>query len=140
VRFGTLVHAVLRDLSLAAGAAGAAGAADGLAAAHGRLLGATAEEVAAAAEAARRAAAHPLLRRAAAADELFRELPLARRLAGGSLVEGVADLLFREGEAWTLVDFKTDAPERLAALYAPQVRWYLWLLAPRPASGVVLAL
>src|SRR5439155_869015 len=59
-RFGTLVHAVLAAVELDADRAGVADAA----ALHGRLLGATAEEVEAAVDTAVRALAHPLLRRA----------------------------------------------------------------------------
>src|SRR5207244_11518386 len=59
-RFGTLVHAVLAAVELDADRAGVADAA----ALHGRLLGATAEEVAAAVDTAVGALAHPWLRRA----------------------------------------------------------------------------
>jgi len=107
-RFGTLVHAVLVAVELDAGRAGVAAAA----ALHGRLLGATAEEVEAAVDTAVRALAHPLLRRAAnaaRAGRCRRECPVGVQVEGGVLVEGVIDAAFLEdGEGWTVVDFKTD--------------------------------
>ncbi|HXL52286.1 MAG TPA: PD-(D/E)XK nuclease family protein, partial [Gemmatimonadales bacterium] len=107
-RFGTLVHAVLAAVELDAGRAGVADTA----ALHGRLLGATAEEVAAAVDTAVRALAHPLLRRAAdaaRAGRCRRECPVGVQVEGGVLVEGVIDAAFLEdGEGWTVVDFKTD--------------------------------
>jgi ATP-dependent exoDNAse (exonuclease V) beta subunit len=107
-RFGTLVHAVLAAVELDADRTGVADAA----ALHGRLLGATAEEVEAAADTAVRALAHPLLRRAANAargGRCRRECPVGVEIGGGLLVEGVIDAAFLEdGLGWTVVDFKTD--------------------------------
>jgi ATP-dependent exoDNAse (exonuclease V) beta subunit len=107
-RFGTLVHAVLAAVDLEAGRSDVANAA----ALHGRLLGASADEVEAAVEAVVGALAHPLLRRAAAAaraGHCRRESPVAVRLEDGRLVEGVIDAAFlEEGVGWTVVDFKTD--------------------------------
>ena len=80
---------------------------------HGRILGATDEEVEAAIETVARAIVHPLLRRAAqaaAAKRYRRECPVAIRLDDGTLVEGVVDAaFFQDGEGWTVLDFKTDA-------------------------------
>ncbi|BAS26687.1 hypothetical protein LIP_0830 [Limnochorda pilosa] len=89
-----------------------------------------------------------------AADQVEVEVPLALALTAGELarlepqaglrvtegigeatpvvVQGQADLLFREDEAWVLVDYKTDRAPRageeglaaLAARYGPQVRAY----------------
>src|SRR5262249_1720143 len=59
VRFGTLVHGMLAAVDLAADRAAVAAAA----ALHGRLLGATPEEVDAATDAVVHALSHPLLRR-----------------------------------------------------------------------------
>jgi ATP-dependent helicase/nuclease subunit A len=140
-RFGTLVHAVLAAVDLAADAAGVEAAAR----AQGRLVGATPEEVAAATEAVRAALAHPLLRRAAesqAAGGLRRETPVLLRLPDGVLAEGVVDLAFREGQHWTVVDFKTDrelGDQRSA--YAAQVRLYARAVAAatgEPAHPVLL--
>ncbi len=71
------------------------------------------DERAAATEATLAALAHPLLRRAARAARAGacrRETPVALRLDGGTLIEGVVDVAFRDGaeNAWTVVDFKTD--------------------------------
>ena len=107
-RFGTLLHAVLATVNLDAKRAGVEDAA-GL---QGRLLGATADEIAAAVEAAGRALAHPLMRRAAEAardGRCRRETPVLLRLDDGVIVEGVVDAAFLEdGAGWTVVDFKTD--------------------------------
>lgn len=109
-RFGTLVHAVLAELPFDADDA----LVSALTEAQGRLLGAAPEEIDAATEAARKALAHPLLRRAAQATHCRREVPLCHRADDGTLVEGVADLVFEEadpfgeGSRWTVVDFKTD--------------------------------
>jgi ATP-dependent helicase/nuclease subunit A len=128
-RFGTLVHAVLAAVELDADRAGVADAA----ALHGRLLGATAEEVAAAVDTAVGALAHPWLRRAAGAaraGRCRRECPVGVQVEGGVLVEGVIDAAFLEdGEGWTVVDFKTDVEiagrleeyQRQVGLYAEAV-------------------
>jgi ATP-dependent exoDNAse (exonuclease V) beta subunit len=51
-----------------------------------------------------RALQSDLLKRVAQADKVYRELPFV--VEG---MEGKIDLLFREGQRWTLVDYKTDA-------------------------------
>jgi len=147
-RFGTLVHAVLATVDLAADEPAVRAAAR----AQGRLVGASEDEVDAAAVAVRAALDHPLLRRAAASAAeggMRREAPVVLRLDDGSLAEGVVDLAFREegggdpgGAAWTVVDFKTDGElsERRAA-YAAQVRLYVDAVATataEPARGVLL--
>jgi ATP-dependent exoDNAse (exonuclease V) beta subunit len=106
-RFGTLVHAVLADMPL-----------DGdeplvtrLVDMHGRVLGASAEEIEAAADTCRRVFGHPLLReaaRAAEAGQCYRETPVTWRLADTTIVEGNVDLAFLAGEQVVVVDFKTD--------------------------------
>lgn len=63
-----------------------------------------------------------LWQRALQAAEVYRELPFAWSTPSG-LMEGKIDLLFREGERWTLVDYKTDArvePEK----YRDQMKAY----------------
>src|SRR5207244_5693308 len=95
-RFGALVHAVLAAVELDAGRAAVADAA----ALHGRLLGATAEEVEAAVDTAVRALAHPLLRRAAAAaraGRCRRECPVGVQVEGGVLVGGLVGAADRKG-------------------------------------------
>jgi len=142
-RFGTLVHAVLEVVDLAADAAEVEQAAR----TQGRLLGAPDTEVLAAALAVSAALCHPLLRRAAEAaegGELRRETPVLLRRQDGSLVEGVVDLAFREANAaaWTVVDFKTDRElgEQRAA-YAAQLDLYARAIAEAtgiPAQPVLL--
>jgi ATP-dependent helicase/nuclease subunit A len=106
-RFGTLVHGVLASVPLDGGAAKISATA----ALQARILGAKEEEVRAAIAAVSAALQHPLMRRAKAAagrGECSRELPLTLRMEEGTLIEGVADLVFREGDRWMVVDFKTD--------------------------------
>jgi ATP-dependent exoDNAse (exonuclease V) beta subunit len=140
-RFGTLVHAVLASVDLAAADAGLESAAK----LRARLLGASEEEVAAAVEAVRAALSHPLLRRAAASGAVRRETPMLLRTADGTLAEGVVDLAFREaGDAprWTVVDFKTDVEIGARRdVYAAQVRLYAEAVTRatgEPASGTLL--
>ncbi len=103
-RFGTLVHAVLATVPLAAEDTAIRAAAE----LEGRVLAAPADEVAAAVDVVREILAHPLLRRAAAADECRRETPVLLRLDDGTLVEGIVDAAFRDADGWTVVDWKTD--------------------------------
>ncbi len=121
-RFGALVHAVLAEVDLRASAPEVARTAE----LQGRIVGASAEEIAAAAAAVVAALAHPVIARAAASPALRREVPVALPQEDGRLAEGVVDLAFRDLDAgWTVVDFKTDAelgPRR--ATYAAQVRLY----------------
>jgi ATP-dependent helicase/nuclease subunit A len=136
-RFGTLVHAVLAEVDLHADEAHIAQ----VAAAEGRLVGASAEEVAASAVAVSAALRHSLLQRAAesaARGECRRETPILLPMEDGSMVEGVIDLAFREwsprGATWTVVDFKTDAElEGRRLQYEAQVQ--LYVKAVRAATG-----
>lgn len=79
----------------------------------------------------------PLWARVKAADEAHAEVPFAlvvpRREAGmdedgETLLHGVVDLVFREGDRWHIVDYKSDSTAgRLDALvryYSPQVELY----------------
>jgi ATP-dependent exoDNAse (exonuclease V) beta subunit len=138
-RFGSLVHAVLAEVPLAAGAAEIAR----LAAAQGRLSGAPPEEVAAAARAVEAALRHPLLKAAARSAECRREEALVHRLADGTLLEGVVDLAFRDGAGWTVVDFKTDDRPADQPAYAAQLRLYSAAIEAatggRVTSAVLLA-
>ncbi|HEX8894213.1 MAG TPA: PD-(D/E)XK nuclease family protein, partial [Terriglobales bacterium] len=111
-RFGALVHAILASTSLDGTQSEIASVAEF----EGRILGAPSEEVTGAAAAVIAALEHPLLGRARAAasvGECYRELPLTLRMSNGLLVEGIADLVFRESDEWIVVDFKTD--QELAA-------------------------
>jgi ATP-dependent helicase/nuclease subunit A len=125
-RFGTLVHAVLRDTPLDADA----GAIRRFAELNARVLGAPAEEAEAARAAVETALAHPVLARARAAARCYREYPVTLRLGENRLVEGVIDLAFVENGGWVVVDFKTDADggERRAR-YERQLQWYAYALA-----------
>ncbi len=123
-RFGTLVHAILRDVPL-----------DGtnieqLSKVHGRVLGATDREIEHAAAAVAAALKHPLLERARKSKMCRRELPILLKLEGSRVLEGVIDLAFEENGIWHVVDFKTDAeigPNRKN--YEKQIRWYCLALA-----------
>jgi len=141
-RFGTLVHAVLADVPLEPE--------DGdmiarLAEAHGRVLGAEAEEVAAAGDAVRRVLQHPLLLGAARAAEqglCYRETPVTWRLETGAIVEGYVDLAYVAGGEVVVVDFKTDR-ELAGAIerYRRQVQIYtvaVGMALGRPARGVLM--
>jgi len=123
-RFGTLVHTILRDVPLEG---------EGIteiSAVHGRVLGATDQEVQDAIEAASAALKHPLLERARKSKLCRRELPILLKLEGNRFLEGVIDLAFEENGTWSVVDFKTDAeigPNRKR--YENQLRWYCLALA-----------
>jgi ATP-dependent helicase/nuclease subunit A len=136
-RFGTLVHAILARVSLAADPPQIAA----MAAFLGRALGAPAAEVTAAGEAVRAALATEVIRRTAAAAEIRREATLAVTLDDGTLVEGVADLAFLEVDAdrppqWTVIDFKTDRDihGRLAE-YKMQLAIYLRAITRATGHG-----
>ena len=139
-RFGSLVHALLAAAPLDR----PAGVRE-MAALHGRILGATEAEMEAATAAATAALGHPLLGRARAAmarGECRRETPVTGRDDGGTLIEGVVDLAFRESGAWTVVDFKTDQ-ELDAGLdrYRQQVTLYAELISRatgEPATPLLL--
>jgi ATP-dependent exoDNAse (exonuclease V) beta subunit len=144
-RFGTLVHAVLAEIDLAAGRASVAVAAE----AQGRLLAAAPDEIDAAVDSVLAALDHPTLARAAAcaaAGECVRESPVLLTLPDGTVAEGAVDLAFRErvGDVgvWTVVDFKTDIDPALARLrYEAQLRLYMDAITAATgerARGVVL--
>jgi len=124
-RFGTLVHAVLSTVDLAAGRDAVFAHAE----IHARLLSATEEERGAAVEVVTSALEHPLLRRAASASIHHlcrRETAIVIRLEDHTLIECVADLVFNEADEWIVVDFKTEGElgiheqryRRQVALYA----------------------
>src|SRR4029079_5824131 len=75
---------------------------------HGRILNASAEERRAAAAVAGGVLRHDLIARARAAATVRRETPVTWLQNDGTLIEGVLDLAFDEGEATIVVDFKTD--------------------------------
>ena len=62
------------------------------------------------------------VRAAAASPEVHREVPVGA-LVEGAVVTGAVDLLYRDGAAWTVVDYKTDREAGEAELrerYTPQ--------------------
>jgi ATP-dependent exoDNAse (exonuclease V) beta subunit len=127
VRLGRLVHTVLERADLAA-----ATNAEALVALLAGELGCSAAERALALNLIRRACTLPPVRRAVASGTYHREVPFLIR-AGHRVIEGAADLVFREGGELVIVDFKTDAiaTESLAAAvaaYAPQVVLYAFAL------------
>jgi hypothetical protein len=82
---------------------------------NGKVVGAANDEIEAGIAVVSSALEHPILRGAAASAKkggLRRETPILLTLEGGSLVEGVVDLAFREDgpdfAGWTVIDFKTD--------------------------------
>ncbi len=138
-RFGTLVHAVLRDVPLDAGPA----TIRQWARLNGRILGAPAEEIDVACARVEAALRHPLLDRARAAERKHREYPIMLRVDGGRLMEGIIDLAFVEDGAWVVVDFKTDADiSGQRTQYQRQLQWYasaLRRLTGLPARAYLLA-
>ncbi len=123
-RFGKLVHAVLQS--------------GGSAAAHGRRLNATPEEVRAAAEIARIVLGHPLVA-PAPGREIFREMPVIVKLDDGTMVEGRIDLAWTDAASWTVIDYKTDSADR--GRYRRQLQLYALALqraTGKPARGVLM--
>ncbi len=120
-RFGTLVHTILRDAALDADQATLAA----LTTVHGRLLGATPEEIEHAKKAVAAALNHPLLASVRQATRVHREYPIMLKLDESRVLEGVIDLAFESGDAWNIIDFKTDADlASNRAHYKRQLHWY----------------
>jgi ATP-dependent exoDNAse (exonuclease V) beta subunit len=128
-RFGSLVHALLADVPLGDESTAVL---ERLSEAHGRILGATNEEVQTAREVVQAVLAHPVLQaagRAARRGQCYRETPVTYRLDSGTLVEGYVDLAFQDGGSFVVVDFKTDREldgsleryQRQVSLYATAV-------------------
>ena len=74
-----------------------------------------------------------LIQRASMSDVIHRELPLAAIQTQEEttvITEGVADLVFREGEHWILVDYKSDddIPPDRRATYNAQLNQYVSML------------
>jgi len=143
-RFGALVHALLASIDLNADAK----ALEAAAFVHGRIVGASDEEVSAAVATISRVLGHPILRRAAGAGSsgLRRETPILLTLDDRSIVEGVIDLAFRDETAdftgWTVVDFKTDRElEESSDRYVAQVSVYAQAVGAAtstPTRGILL--
>jgi ATP-dependent helicase/nuclease subunit A len=136
-RFGTLVHAVLATVALDARDEQIGRTAR----THGRIITASAEEVAAATVVVSAVLRHALMARARASTVVKRETPVSWVHQDGTLIEGVLDLAFDEGDATVVVDFKTDY--ELAAgetRYRAQLQQYVHAVTRatgRAASGVL---
>jgi ATP-dependent helicase/nuclease subunit A len=125
-RFGTLVHAVLRDAPLDAGGA----MLKTIAEMHARVLGAAPEEVGYAIQAVLRALSHPLLTQARGSERCHRELPILLKLGRRKTLEGMIDVAFEKNKRWYIVDFKTDADiSANRSRYERQLQWYSLALA-----------
>ena len=151
-RFGTLVHALLADLPLVRSDDLIV---DRLAAAHGRVLGAEADEIDAAIHVVRRVLDHPLLVDARwlleasgesngdmATRRSYRETPVTLRLDSGVVIEGNVDLAFDADGHVVIIDFKTDRElEGAVETYRGQVQIYAHAIAlatGRPTRGVLM--
>jgi ATP-dependent exoDNAse (exonuclease V) beta subunit len=134
-RFGSLVHVILASIPLDSSTEQIRASAE----LNGRIFGAPAEEVEAAVKAVASALQHPLMeraRQAASCGACYRELPVTLREEDGTLVEGLADLAFRENGKWVVVDFKTD--QELAGVlerYRRQVAIYATAISKATASS-----
>ena len=139
-RFGTLVHAILRDVPLDADGATIRRWAQ----LNARIVGSSPEEIEAAIPRVEAALAHPLLNRARAAERKHREYPVMLRVEGGRLMEGIIDLAFVEDGSWVIVDFKTDADiSAVRDQYKRQLQWYagaLRRLTGLPARAYLLGI
>jgi len=65
------------------------------------------------------------------AQDLFHELPITGRLDNGDLyleVNGILDLLYKAGDKWYIVDFKTDKTRRAHHIYEVQLQTYQWIV------------
>jgi ATP-dependent exoDNAse (exonuclease V) beta subunit len=134
-RYGTLVHASLAAVPLDAGDE----LIERLVATHGRIVGATADEIASARDVVRTVLGHPLLIEARAAQtrgHLFRETPVTVAYEG-RLVEGTVDLTFETSTGFTVVDFKTDRAEgEHRSIYTRQVQVYADAIAQATGKAV----
>jgi len=125
--FGSAMHALLEHMLLHPDADATAVAAS-LADKHGLDVSA----VPALLKLLDRTRRHPLWSRMTAAEERHAEVPfgLPHTSSDGlpGVMEGTIDLVFRDADGWTIVDYKTDAVhgnvEELAAHHAPQLRAY----------------
>jgi ATP-dependent exoDNAse (exonuclease V) beta subunit len=133
-RFGTLVHMTMLRIALDAGADQIRAAAAG----EGRILGAVPTEIDAATRAVSEALNSPLLARVRRSADVRRECPLLVVIENGTVVEGIADLVFVEQDGpapvWNVIDFKTDLD------LAPRIAEYraqtaLYLRAVRTGAG-----
>ena len=129
-KFGRVVHDILQH-------AASPDDVETLAEIWGRRNGAGDEERAAAAQAARQTLEY-VAQMMPAGAERHRELQVMVRLENGTLVEGRIDLAWRDENAWTVIDYKTD---RRAKPNIQQVQLYALALQRAtdcPARGILL--
>jgi ATP-dependent exoDNAse (exonuclease V) beta subunit len=130
---GRAVHAVLQRVDLASGAD-----LDHLAALEARRRGLDDRE-AEIRELARSALSTSVVREAAAAEVVHREVPVTAGIDGGG-VEGVVDLLFIDEDGrLVVVDYKTDALDRVDEVPTAAERYELQIGAYALALSQVLA-
>jgi ATP-dependent exoDNAse (exonuclease V) beta subunit len=142
IGFGLLVHGVLAQAPFGASRE----TLDELAAVEARVLDLSSAEALAAVVVVERLLAHDVLVRARAADArgaCRRETPVTFTLSDGRLIEGIVDLAFEEGGAWTVVDYKTDREIAAAGeeRYRRQVALYASAIARatgQPTHGVLM--
>lgn len=133
-RFGTLVHAVLAAVPLDAPPEEIRKAI----VLQGRIFAATEQEIDAALSTVTNALDHPLMqraRKAAASGQCYREMPVVLQDAEGSLIEGVADLVFREDQQWVVIDFKTDQELLASELDRYQLQVEIYAITLAKATG-----
>ncbi|MBM3728462.1 MAG: ATP-dependent deoxyribonuclease subunit A [Acidobacteria bacterium] len=131
-RFGTLVHAVLRDVDLVAGPEKILE----LVRMHARLCGATDFESSHAVHSVAGVLDHALIAEARAASRLLREFPVTAALEDGRVIDAVIDMAFENAAGWTILDFKTALDPRRLEAYENQVRWYALALARLTSAPV----
>jgi ATP-dependent helicase/nuclease subunit A len=129
-KFGRVVHDILQHAATPHDA-------EALADVWGRRHGANDVESAAAAEAAQQALEF-LAKTMPAGAERHRELPVMVRLEDGSLVDGRIDLAWRDGNSWTVVDYKTDRREKRNVAQVQLYALALQRATDLPARGIVL--
>jgi ATP-dependent helicase/nuclease subunit A len=89
--------------------------------------------------------AHPLRAEIGLADECHHELPYSR-MNGEYPETGYIDLLYRKGDAWHVVDFKTDSirsvaeGQKLIGKYAKQLRRYAGAVRELIGQAAILSL
>lgn len=112
---------------------------------EGKTLGASGPMIKRAAEMVRRAIRSPTLQRIIHSENYYKEVPFSYK-KNGILYEGVMDVVFKEKDGLTVLDFKTDLvdPENLnskAESYRPQVEVYsdaIQSVFGIPPKGVIL--
>jgi ATP-dependent exoDNAse (exonuclease V) beta subunit len=105
--FGKLVHALLQQSPLPVREEDLSP----IAQVEARILGSQESDIEPAIQTALTALRHPLLKGIATATRVHREFPVLLH-EDGKLIEGVIDLAFLDGDAWTIIDFKTGPADK----------------------------